>query len=98
MKKLQLVLVYKVAENARIRKHCITGQLTIYQSFKNPMTDMSVCEGDTYLIFFGPKILRVQFLFDQNICILLLKFFKLKLVAFESAKEIKKERKTYLWF
>lgn len=60
---------------------------------------MSVCEGDTYLVFFGPKILlRVRFLFDQNIFILLLKFFKLKLVAFESTKEIKKERKTYLWF
>lgn len=39
---------------------------------------MSVCEGDTYLsIFFGTKILRVQFLFDQNIFILLLKFSNL---------------------
>lgn len=60
---------------------------------------MSVCEEDTYLIFFWYKnIIKSSISIWPKHIHFTSKVFKLKLVAFESAKEIKKERKTYLWF
>lgn len=61
---------------------------------------MSVCEEDTYLIFFFwyKNIIKSSISIWPKHIHFTSKVFKLKLVAFESAKEIKKERKTYLWF
>lgn len=62
-------------------ENTVTGLINLlFISLLKIPWQMSVCEGDTYLsffFFFGTKILRVLFLFDQNIFILLLKFSNL---------------------